>query len=101
MINEFKQNIIRQGLAGIILLVVLAWLPFANAAPGDKSDLNGDSNVDLSDLMIFSTNYLETNWESVDWCLFHESTLAGTKFEGSSTKYYLNHFTELLSFINE
>lgn len=101
MINEFKQNIIRRGLAGIIMLVVLAWLPFANAAPGDKSDLNGDSIVDLSDLMIFSTNYLETNWESVDWCLFHESTLTGAKFEGRSTKYYLRHFSELLSFINE
>jgi DNA-binding beta-propeller fold protein YncE len=67
----------------------------------DKSDLNGDSIIDLSDLIIFSTNYLETNWEAVDWCLFHESTLAGADFEGQSTKFYLRHFGLLLEFINE
>jgi DNA-binding beta-propeller fold protein YncE len=67
----------------------------------DKSDLNGDSVVDLEDLIIFSANYLETNWEAVDWCLFHESTLAGDDFEGNSTKFYLRHFGLLLEFIND
>jgi len=67
----------------------------------DKSDLNNDLVVDLSDLVIFSTNYLETYWETVDWCLFHESTLAGLDFEGRNTNYYLEHFGLLLSFIND
>ena len=66
-----------------------------------KSDLNGDSIVDVLDLAIFSTNYLETYWESVDWCLFHESVLTGASFEGSPTRYFLNHFGSLLSFIND
>jgi len=67
----------------------------------DKSDLNDDLIVDLSDLVIFSTNYLETFWEAVDWCLFYESTVTGAEFEGRSTKYYLKHFQLLLAFIND
>jgi len=67
---------------------------------GDKSDLDGDNDVDLDDLVIFSTNYLERHHESVDWCVFHGSTLAGVEFDGRSTRYYLQHFTLLLTFIN-
>lgn len=67
----------------------------------DKSDLNKDSNVDSLDLILFSTTYLEAYWESVDWCLFHESTLDRTDFEGRRTKYFLQHFHQLLSFIND
>jgi len=70
------------------------------APKGDKSDLNSDGVVDLDDLTIFSINYLERHWESVDWCLFYGSTLAGVDYEGRSTRYYLRHFTLLLSFIN-
>jgi hypothetical protein len=66
----------------------------------DRSDLNGDGFVDLSDLIIFSTNYLGRSWDSVDWCLFLDSTLAGADFEGQSTKFYLQHFELLLTFIN-
>jgi len=67
----------------------------------DKSDLNGDSFVDLDDVILFSEAYLESYWETVDWCLFYDSTLAGDDFEGRSTKYYLRHFGRLLSFIND
>ena len=67
----------------------------------DKSDLNGDGLVDLEDLAIFSTNYLERYWETVDWCVFHGSVLAGAKFDGRSTKYYLRYFESLLVFIND
>lgn len=66
----------------------------------DNSDLNGDSIVDQADLEIFSTNYLEQDWESVDWCLFYDSTVAGQPFDGRSTAYYLAHFVDLLSFID-
>jgi hypothetical protein len=66
----------------------------------DKSDLNGDGVIDLADLSLFSTNYLERSWETVDWCAFHGATMAGADFEGNSTKYYLQHFTALLDFIN-
>ena len=71
------------------------------AQSSDKSDLNKDSSVDLDDLVIFSNNYLELSWQSVDWCLFHGATVAGVEFEGRSTKYYLKHFTQLLLFIND
>jgi hypothetical protein len=67
----------------------------------EKSDLNGDGAVDLADLAIFSQNYLETYWETVDWCAFHAATLAGEDFEGRPTKYFLYHFGLLLEFINE
>jgi hypothetical protein len=67
---------------------------------GDKSDLNSDGDVDLDDLAIFSINYLERLHESVDWCVFHGSVIAGVDFEGGSTSYYLRHFTLLLTFIN-
>jgi hypothetical protein len=73
----------------------------ANDQADDKSDLNFDSFVDLDDLILFSEAYLERYWETVDWCLFYESTLAGDDFEGRSTKYYLQHFGQLLSFIND
>ncbi|MDH3947451.1 MAG: NHL repeat-containing protein, partial [Gammaproteobacteria bacterium] len=177
--NESMQGLIRQAIVAILLLVVLAWVPFAEADPADRSDLNNDNtvdfldleifsnkylaqdwetvdwcrfyessisnekyfrkytsdkterydrllkfiassydckvtsssvdksdlnkdlNIDVSDLSIFSTNYLETYWETVDWCLFHDSTLAGSEFEGRSTKYFLQHFGLLLSFIND
>ncbi len=67
----------------------------------EKSDLNGDSIVDVEDLVIFSTNYLEMNWTNVDWCLFYDSTVSGAEFNGRSTKYFLDHFGLLLEFINE
>ena len=38
------------------------------APTGDKSDLNSDGVVNLDDLAVFSNNYLERHWESVDWC---------------------------------
>jgi len=68
---------------------------------GDKSDLNGDGTVDLADLEIFSATYLERNWETVDWCVFHSATIAGLDFEGKSTKFYLNNFVDLLDFIEQ
>jgi hypothetical protein len=67
----------------------------------DKSDLDEDGDVDLEDLKLFSTNYLEMGWQNVDWCVFHGSTLVGADYEGRSTKYYLKHFRSLLEFINE
>jgi DNA-binding beta-propeller fold protein YncE len=67
----------------------------------DMSDLNSDGVVDLEDLALFSINYLERSWETVDWCVFHGATMAGADFEGQSTKYYQQHFTALLDFINE
>jgi DNA-binding beta-propeller fold protein YncE len=66
----------------------------------DKSDLDGDGDVDLDDLSSFSTNYLETPWQNVDWCVFHGAVITGSDFEGSSTKYYARHFQVLLDFIN-
>ena len=71
------------------------------AAKTDKSDLNSDGVVDLADLALFSTNYLNRNWETVDWCVFHGAVLAGADFEGEPTDYYAKHFKALLAFINE
>lgn len=67
---------------------------------GDKSDLDGDDDVDLADLAKFSVKYLDMPWENVDWCVFYGTTVAGGYYDGRSTKYYLKHFTQLLAFIN-
>ena len=67
----------------------------------DKSDLDGDGDVDFDDLVIFSTNYLEKPWDLVDWCVFHGSVVSGADYEGKSTRYYQQHFTLLLEFIND
>jgi len=67
---------------------------------GDLSDLNEDGTVDLDDLVIFSTNYLQKNWETVDWCVFHGAVLAGADYDGQPTSYYLENFVDLLAFIN-
>jgi hypothetical protein len=92
----------------------------------DKSDLDSDGAVDLADLSIFSSNYLETHWKTIDWCLFHENTLAGIDFKnkkvkysedstndetsvkdkkrarkGHKSRYFLEHFQSLLRFVND
>ena len=71
------------------------------ASSNDKSDLNGDGIIDHADLVLFSNKYLQKYWENVDWCLFYEATIAGDDFEGERTGYYLAHFGDLLSFINQ
>jgi hypothetical protein len=67
---------------------------------GDLSDLNEDGTVDLDDLILFSINYLEQDWETVDWCVFHGAVVSGADYDGKSTSYYLEHFVDLLEFIN-
>jgi hypothetical protein len=84
-----------------LLLTALLSVNIAVAAPkSEKSDLNSDRIVDILDLTIFSENYLEKNWETVQWCDFYNATVAGEHFDGNSTKYYLKNFKLLLSFIN-
>ena len=102
MINfsQFKIGIITISL----LAAALVWAPVANAAPKPsdtlgKSDLNHDGIVDLLDVELFSTNYLQQAIFQVDWCLFYESTIAGLDYNGKSTSYYLKHFKPLLAFI--
>ena len=84
-----------------LLAAIVLFAPIANAAPKDLSDLNSDGVVDFTDLTIFSTNYLERNWETVDWCLFYDNTMAGEPYEGNSTSYYLKRFKLLLTFIRD
>jgi len=87
------------------LLLAVAGASSAFAAPkgdtNDRSDLNGDGVVDILDLEIFSTNYLQMAVFQVDWCLFYESTIAGLDYEGISTTYFQKRFKELLAFIYE
>ncbi len=87
-----------------LLVAALVCLPVANAKDynnaKDKSDLNSDLSVDIEDLTLFSTNYLNRFWEVVDWCQFYEDTAADREFEGQRTKYFKQHFSLLLAFIN-
>lgn len=67
---------------------------------GDLSDLNQDGYVDMEDVTQFSMTYLEMYWENVDWCGFYQAVMDGEEFNGRRTGYYLEHFTQLLDYIN-
>lgn len=89
-----------------LLCAIIVFAPVSQAAPkggagNDKSDLNSDGIIDILDVELFSTNYLQQAVFEVDWCLFYESTIAGLDFNGESTNYYLAHFKQLLAFIYE
>jgi hypothetical protein len=90
-----------------LLVFLLAWLPFAHAAAKqdngttDHSDLNKDKAVDIEDLVVFSSKYLELNWETVDWCAFYEAVSTEGTYAGRSTDFYRKHFGILLGFIND
>lgn len=97
--NKFKRVFIRQGLLPFFLLVVLMWVPVAEAAAVDRSDMNNDGAVDTLDLAIFSTQFLEQDWEAVDWCNFYESSIDNPKYFRTITSDRLEHYKELLDFI--
>jgi hypothetical protein len=67
----------------------------------DGSDLNKDGLIDQVDLQVFSTMYLELNWETVQWCEFYTATAEGGTFNGKPTHYYLEHFGILLGVIRD
>lgn len=86
----------------VIMAIVMISACAVQAAPqknADQSDLNHDGIVDILDLHLFSSNYLEADVTTVDWCLFYEATINGEKFEGGSTNYYAKNFKMLLAFI--
>ena len=90
-----------------LLAAALMWAPLADAAPKDKptdttgkSDLNNDGTVDYDDLVIFSSDYLGENVETVDWCAFYAATSLKDTLYGRRPSYYTRNFSELLSFIN-
>lgn len=88
-----------------LLAAALVWAPLADAAPktsptNGKSDLNRDGIVDYNDLVIFSSNYLGRNVETVDWCAFWEGTSLEDELYGRQPGFYIKHFSALLTFIN-
>ena len=89
----------------ILLAAALVWTPVVDAAPKPpdtlgRSDLNNDGTVDYADLVIFSTDYLAQNVETVDWCAFWEASSLEALLYGRQPSYYVKHFSGLLSFIN-
>jgi len=98
---QFKIGLITASL----LAAALVWAPVAYAAPKPadtigKSDLNRDGIVNYDDLVIFSTDYLGQNVETVDWCAFLDATSLEDELYGRSPDFYTKHFSQLLSFIN-
>ena len=89
-----------------LLCAAMLWVTSASAAPGnnappqDNSDLNKDQVVDINDLAIFSDKYLDTDWESVDWCAFYQATMDDADLYGRAASYYAKHYGMLLAFIN-
>jgi hypothetical protein len=83
--NTSKHRLIGRAFAPFLLLLALGVVPFAEAAPFDKSDLNNDGAVDTLDLEIFSNEYLAQDWETVDWCDFYELSISNEKYFRSIT----------------
>jgi hypothetical protein len=98
MINfsRFRIGIITASL--LVAAMVLA--PVAVAAPKgvSKSDLNKDGVVDYSDLVLFSSSYLEQDVTTIDWCAFVEATELEDPLYGRDPSYYTKNFSELLAF---
>ncbi len=103
----------------VLILTGSVWMSLSHASgdggsqenPIEKSDLNEDHVVNVADLEIFGSRYLEIDWEKYDWCAFHDATQADLNFSGhwkktetikdKPPKYYRKHFALLLDFINE
>ena len=99
--TQFKIGII----AICLLTAAMSWAPVTYAAPKSptttgKSDLNRDGTVDYADLIIFSSDYLGQNVETVDWCGFWEASSLEADLYGRSPNFYIKHFSVLLTFIN-
>jgi DNA-binding beta-propeller fold protein YncE len=99
--NRFKIGLI----AVSLLVAALAWAPLVDAAPKPpsttgKSDLNRDGVVNYDDLVIFSSDYLGQNVETVDWCAFWEGTSLEADLYGRPPSFYIKHFSALITFIN-
>ncbi|MBD3647622.1 MAG: 6-bladed beta-propeller, partial [Pseudomonadales bacterium] len=67
----------------------------------EKSDVNGDQQLDVDDLATFSMNFFDQYWKSVDWCTFRERVVAGERFNGRPTRYFLQHYRRMLDFVND
>jgi len=68
---------------------------------GERSDLNQDHIVNFLDLEIFSNDYLEKDWEEVNWCNFYEATATNKRFFRDRTSYNKERFTRLIKFIED
>lgn len=99
----FKSGLITASL----LASAIIWAPLADAAPKnptktfDKSDLNNDGSIDYQDIALFSSNYLEQNVETVDWCAFLDAMDLQDDLYGRPPQFYLDRFSPLLSFISD
>jgi len=79
-----------------ISLVFLAWVPFAQAAPLDRSDLNGDGAIDTADLETFAERYLSPQGGDVEWCDFLASVSSNARYFRSVVSDNIKRYTPLL-----
>ena len=68
---------------------------------GDRSDLNGDNLVNSRDLKSFSEQYAEIHFLQVNWCGFLWNALNDNPQYGNPADYYWEHYSLLLSFIQD
>ena len=92
-------GILASGRRSLLALVLLAVGATASAAPVDRSDMNGDGAVDIFDLQIFSEQFLEQDWQTVDWCAFHDASISDPKYFREITSDKIQHYQQLMDFI--
>jgi hypothetical protein len=82
-----------------IALIFMAVVPFAQANPVDKSDLNGDGAVNDLDLQIFAGLYFEEPYETIDWCAFYETSMLDEKYFRRIVSDNIDRYKTLMSYI--
>jgi hypothetical protein len=66
---------------------------------GDRSDLNGDRIINTRDLRVFSEQYANEHFLTVDWCVFQQAILDGAPMYGEPTDFFLTHYGGLVLLI--
>ena len=82
-----------------IALIFIAWAPSAQANPVDKSDLNGDGVVNDLDLRIFAGLYFEEPYETIEWCVFYETSMIDEKYFREIVSDNIDRYKALMSYI--
>lgn len=81
----------------LIALLLMSIVPFAQSAPVDRSDLNGDGAVDTQDLEIFADRYFAPGGGEVEWCVFLESVSSNNQYFRSVVSDNVNRYLLLLN----
>lgn len=97
-IESMKEQIWRR-FAAVFLFVFLVFSTGANAAPIDKSDLNGDGTVDHRDFDLFIARNFEAGWQDSTACAFYESSVLNPAYFRRVASDNVKYYGQLLDYV--